>query len=283
MHGTGPSRTGTRTSAALIDVETQPPRPTAKPTRQRDAAEGPGRRANGGAQVEVEPDGGNRKRVRSPAGGAGLGPGLRDRIFAVTSGATDNRKLRKLRILVAKVGLDGHDRGAKVVARGLADAGYEVIYSGLHQTPEMVAAAAAQESVDAVGLSIMSGAHMTHFPAVRAALDARGAEGGRAVRRRHRPRRGRDGAEGGRRGRHLHAGDVDAGDRRVDRARAAAAGRRSGSLMRGCAARSCAGRRSRRRWPSSCRRRRGPRRACSPRRTGSPTSCSRRWSPTAPR
>ena len=89
---------------------------------------------------------------------------------------SDNRKLRKLRILVAKVGLDGHDRGAKVVARGLADAGYEVIYSGLHQTPEMVAAAAAQESVDAVGLSIMSGAHMTHFPAVRAALDARGAK-----------------------------------------------------------------------------------------------------------
>ena len=83
---------------------------------------------------------------------------------------------QKLRILVAKVGLDGHDRGAKVVARGLADAGYEVIYSGLHQTPEMVAAAAAQESVDAVGLSIMSGAHMTHFPAVRAALDARGAK-----------------------------------------------------------------------------------------------------------
>ena len=73
---------------------------------------------------------------------------------------------RKLRILVAKAGLDGHDRGAKVVARALADAGYEVIYSGLHQTPEMIAAAAQQESVDAVGLSMMSGAHMTHFPAV---------------------------------------------------------------------------------------------------------------------
>jgi methylmalonyl-CoA mutase, C-terminal domain len=82
---------------------------------------------------------------------------------------------RRLRILVAKVGLDGHDRGAKVVARGLADAGYEVIYTGLHQTPEMVAAAAQQESVDAVGLSIMSGAHMTHFPAVLEALRARGA------------------------------------------------------------------------------------------------------------
>jgi methylmalonyl-CoA mutase, C-terminal domain len=83
---------------------------------------------------------------------------------------------RKLRILVAKVGLDGHDRGAKVVARALADAGYEVIYSGLHQTPEMIAAAAAQESVDAVGLSIMSGAHMTHFPAVLEALRARGSQ-----------------------------------------------------------------------------------------------------------
>ena len=82
---------------------------------------------------------------------------------------------RKLRILVAKPGLDGHDRGAKVVARALADAGYEVVYTGLHQTPEMIAAAAVQESVDAVGLSIMSGAHMTLFPAVIEALRARGA------------------------------------------------------------------------------------------------------------
>lgn len=82
---------------------------------------------------------------------------------------------RKLRILVAKPGLDGHDRGAKVVARALADAGYEVVYTGLHQTPEMIAAAAVQEAVDAVGLSIMSGAHMTLFPAVIEALRARGA------------------------------------------------------------------------------------------------------------
>jgi len=82
--------------------------------------------------------------------------------------------LRKLRILVAKPGLDGHDRGAKVVARALADAGYEVVYTGLHQTPEMIAAAAVQESVDAVGLSIMSGAHMTLFPAVMNALKVRG-------------------------------------------------------------------------------------------------------------
>ena len=81
---------------------------------------------------------------------------------------------RKLRILVAKPGLDGHDRGAKVVARALADAGYEVVYTGLHQTPEMIAAAAVQEAVDAVGLSIMSGAHMTLFPAVIEALTKRG-------------------------------------------------------------------------------------------------------------
>jgi methylmalonyl-CoA mutase, C-terminal domain len=81
---------------------------------------------------------------------------------------------RKLRILVAKPGLDGHDRGAKVVARALADAGYEVVYTGLHQTPEMIAAAAVQEAVDAVGLSIMSGAHMTLFPAVIDALKGRG-------------------------------------------------------------------------------------------------------------
>jgi methylmalonyl-CoA mutase C-terminal domain/subunit len=82
---------------------------------------------------------------------------------------------RKLRILIGKPGLDGHDRGAKIVARALADAGYEIIYTGLHQTPEMIAAAAVQESVDAVGLSIMSGAHMTLFPAVIEALRARGA------------------------------------------------------------------------------------------------------------
>jgi methylmalonyl-CoA mutase C-terminal domain/subunit len=83
--------------------------------------------------------------------------------------------VRTLRILVAKPGLDGHDRGAKVVARALSDAGYEVVYTGLHQTPEQIAAAAVQESVDAVGLSIMSGAHMTLMPAVLEALRARGA------------------------------------------------------------------------------------------------------------
>ncbi len=82
---------------------------------------------------------------------------------------------RTLRILVAKPGLDGHDRGAKIVARALRDAGFEVIYTGLHQTPEMIAAAAVQEDVDGVGLSIMSGAHLTLFPAVVSALKERGA------------------------------------------------------------------------------------------------------------
>ena len=81
---------------------------------------------------------------------------------------------RKVRILVAKPGLDGHDRGAKVVARALRDAGFEVIYTGLHQTPEMIANAVVQEDVDGVGLSIMSGAHNTLFPAVIEALTAKG-------------------------------------------------------------------------------------------------------------
>jgi methylmalonyl-CoA mutase C-terminal domain/subunit len=82
---------------------------------------------------------------------------------------------RRLRILIAKPGLDGHDRGAKIIARALRDAGFEVIYTGLHQTPEMIAEAALQEDVDAVGLSILSGAHMTLIPAVVTLLRQRGA------------------------------------------------------------------------------------------------------------
>ena len=82
---------------------------------------------------------------------------------------------RKARILIAKPGLDGHDRGAKVVARVLADAGYEVIYTGLHQTPEQITEAAVQEDVQAVGLSILSGAHMTLFPRVLELLKEKGA------------------------------------------------------------------------------------------------------------
>jgi len=77
---------------------------------------------------------------------------------------------RPIRVLVAKPGLDGHDRGAKVVAAALRDAGMEVIYTGLHQTPEMIVAAAVQEDADVVGLSILSGAHMTLFPRVAALL-----------------------------------------------------------------------------------------------------------------
>jgi methylmalonyl-CoA mutase, C-terminal domain len=84
-------------------------------------------------------------------------------------------KERPLRIIVAKPGLDGHDRGAKIIARALRDAGFEVIYTGLHQTPEMIVAAAIQEDVDAIGLSIMSGAHMTLFPAVIDILKQKGA------------------------------------------------------------------------------------------------------------
>ena len=82
--------------------------------------------------------------------------------------------MRKIRILVAKPGLDGHDRGAKVVARALRDAGFEVIYTGLHQTPEMIAEAAVQEDVDGVGLSVLSGAHLTLFPEVIGELRRRG-------------------------------------------------------------------------------------------------------------
>ncbi|MCS7182441.1 MAG: cobalamin B12-binding domain-containing protein [Thermoanaerobaculum sp.] len=83
--------------------------------------------------------------------------------------------MRPLRVLLAKVGLDGHDRGVKVIARALRDAGFEVIYTGLRQTPAMVAEAAVQEDVDAVGLSSLSGAHMTLFPAVVEELRQRGA------------------------------------------------------------------------------------------------------------
>jgi methylmalonyl-CoA mutase C-terminal domain/subunit len=81
---------------------------------------------------------------------------------------------RPVRVLVAKPGLDGHDRGAKVVAAALRDAGMEVIYTGLHQTPEMIAQAAIQEDVDVVGLSILSGAHLTLFPRVKQLLAAAG-------------------------------------------------------------------------------------------------------------
>lgn len=81
---------------------------------------------------------------------------------------------RKIRVLVAKPGLDGHDRGAKVIAASLRDAGMEVVYTGLHQTPEMIASTALQEDVDVVALSILSGAHMTLFPRVKNLLEEEG-------------------------------------------------------------------------------------------------------------
>jgi methylmalonyl-CoA mutase, C-terminal domain len=80
--------------------------------------------------------------------------------------ATSKKAVRKIRILVGKPGLDGHDRGAKIIARALRDAGVEVIYTGLHQTPEMIVSAAAQEDVDGIGLSILSGAHNYLFPRI---------------------------------------------------------------------------------------------------------------------
>ncbi len=83
---------------------------------------------------------------------------------------------RTIRVLIAKPGLDGHDRGAKVIARALRDAGMEVIYTGLRQTPEQIVAAAVQEDVDCVGLSILSGAHMTLFPRVLELMRAQGLE-----------------------------------------------------------------------------------------------------------
>lgn len=83
---------------------------------------------------------------------------------------------RKIRVLVAKPGLDGHDRGAKVIASAFRDAGFEVIYTGLHQTPEMIVNAAVQEDVDVVAMSVLSGAHMTLFPRVQELLALAGAE-----------------------------------------------------------------------------------------------------------
>ena len=85
--------------------------------------------------------------------------------------------MRKLRVVIAKPGLDGHDRGAKVIARALRDAGMEVIYTGLRQTPEQIVSSAVQEDVDAIGLSILSGAHNVLFPEIMKLLKAEGAEG----------------------------------------------------------------------------------------------------------
>ena len=108
--------------------------------------------------------------------------------------------------MIAKPGLDGHDRGAKIIARALRDAGMEVIYTGLHQTPEQIVETAIQEDADAVGISILSGAHMTLVPRILDGLKENGAEDVLVVARRHDPDGGRRRAEGAGRGRGLHAG-----------------------------------------------------------------------------
>ena len=139
---------------------------------------------------------------------------------------------RKIRVLIAKPGLDGHDRGAKIIARALRDAGMEVIYTGLHQTPEMIAEAALQEDVDAVGLSILSGAHMALFP--RIIDELRQARAGRCagVRGGHYPRQRYPGDQGdGHRGR-VRAGHHNGGDGGVRaRARDTTRGRRGRIVM----------------------------------------------------
>jgi hypothetical protein len=107
---------------------------------------------------------------------------------------------KKIRVVVAKPGLDGHDRGAKIIARALRDAGMEVIYTGLHQTPEQIVETVIQEDADAVGLSILSGAHMTLVPRILTLLKEQGVDD---------PRRGRRRTEVARRRRGVHAGSVD--------------------------------------------------------------------------
>ena len=112
---------------------------------------------------------------------------------------------RKIRVVVAKPGLDGHDRGAKIIARALRDAGMEVIYTGLHQTPEQIVETVLQEDADAVGLSILSGAHMTLVPRVVELLKEQDAERRARHGRRDDPRPGHPGAQGARRRRGVHA------------------------------------------------------------------------------
>ena len=118
---------------------------------------------------------------------------------------------QKIRVVVAKPGLDGHDRGAKIIARALRDAGMEVIYTGLHQTPEQIVETVIQEDADAVGLSILSGAHMTLVPRVVELLREQGIDDVRDHGRRDDPRRRHPRAQGARRRRGLHARRADAG------------------------------------------------------------------------
>ena len=121
----------------------------------------------------------------------------------------------KIRVVIAKPGLDGHDRGAKIIARALRDAGMEVIYTGLHQTPEQIVETAIQEDADAVGISILSGAHMTLVPRILDGLQENGAEDVLVVVGGTIPTRRRGRAEGAGRRRGLHARRADERDRRL--------------------------------------------------------------------
>ena len=120
--------------------------------------------------------------------------------------------------MIAKPGLDGHDRGAKIIARALRDAGMEVIYTGLHQTPEQIVETAVQEDADAVGISILSGAHMTLVPRILDGLKENGAEDVLVAGGRHDSERGLRGAAAARRGPGLHAGLAHRRDRRLPQA-----------------------------------------------------------------
>ena len=135
----------------------------------------------------------------------------------------------KIRVVVAKPGLDGHDRGAKIIARALRDAGMEVIYTGLHQTPEQIVETVIQEDADAVGLSILSGAHMTLVPRIVELLQGAGGRRRGGHRRRHDPGRRRRGAQAARRGRGLHPGRIDPARRSTSSAAPSALARRCAS------------------------------------------------------
>jgi len=122
---------------------------------------------------------------------------------------------RRIRVLVAKPGLDGHDRGAKVIAASFRDAGFEVIYTGLHQTPEMIVSAAVQEDVDVVALSVLSGAHMTLFPRVLELLSEEGLGHVLLTGGGDHSRGGYGNAQGGGRGAPVWSRDSDLGGRSV--------------------------------------------------------------------
>ena len=140
--------------------------------------------------------------------------------------ATPSAPPAKIRVVVAKPGLDGHDRGAKIIARALRDAGMEVIYTGLHQTPEQIVETVIQEDADAVGLSILSGAHMTLVPRIVELLREQGVDDVRRDRRRDDSRRRHPGAQEARRRGGVHARGADAGHHRVHPGRRAGGDRR---------------------------------------------------------